>query len=374
MSSWTRSRYTGQAEFDDERRAIFEKSWMCVGHSSALPKTGSFLRAEVGGESVLIVRGKNGNLRAMLNLCRHRGALLCVDERGELGKSIRCEYHGWTYDLDGRLVGAPYINDLPRELKEDRDLYSAAVDIWNGFVWVNLDVHAAPLTDQLDPLVHARFEGVDVLSRYSLADLQVVHTISYDVGANWKMVYENFCECYHCPSMHPELCATVPQFRSGYGTVGGPVAEGAHLADGATGFSLSGQSTAAPLPGLPDDEDPMFYGLLLWPSVSLNLTSDHALCMRIEPRSPGRTRVVADWLYHPDAIADPAFDPTDAVKLFDITNRQDWEAIERVQLGAKSARFEQVYSPHEHLVGSFHQWVDDALHRTATASSEGSAK
>jgi Rieske 2Fe-2S family protein len=228
---------------------------------------------------------------------------------------------------------------------------------------VNLDPQAKSLESQMAPLLGARFGGEDIVSKYGLEDLTVAHTVVYDVAANWKLIFENFCECYHCPTMHPELCAVVPQFRTGYGTVSGPAGQGAELAANVGGFSLSGRSAADPLPGLEAVDERMFYGVLLWPSVSLNFTPDHALCMRMEPIAPDRTRVIAEWLFHPEAVAQPGFDPADAVNLFDVTNRQDFDVIELVQRGTRSSRFEQVYSPHEHLIGQFHDWVDSVMAR-----------
>ncbi|WP_405540353.1 aromatic ring-hydroxylating dioxygenase subunit alpha [Streptomyces sp. NBC_00075] len=365
VSQWPSPHYRSFEVFQLEQTRIFKSTWICVARAARLPGPGNFLNVDVAGESVLLVRKQDGEVRALLNLCRHRGSLLCAEEAGDFGRSIRCPYHGWTYDLDGRLVAAPYIDELPPGAREGRDLYTASVEEWLGYIWVNLDPDATPLETQMEPLLEARFGGDDILSKYAADDLVVEHTVVYDVAANWKLIFENFCECYHCPTMHPELCAAVPQFRTGYGTVSGPTGQGAELAPGRAGFSLSGHATADPLPGLDPVDERMFYGVLLWPSVSLNFAPDHALCMRMEPLAPDHTRVVAEWLFHPDAVAKPDFDPADAVTLFDVTNRQDFEVIELVQRGTRSSRFEQAYSPHEHLIGQFHDWVDSAMARTA---------
>lgn len=361
VSHWPGATYRSSEVFDIERERIFRSTWLCVSRSARLPGPGSFINVEIAGENVLLVRNRDNEVRALLNLCRHRGSLLCAEQEGNLGRSIRCPYHSWTYSLDGQLLSAPYIAELSPEDRVDRDLYTASATEWLGYIWVNLDPRAKPLAGQMDPLLEARFGGEDVLAKYDVASLEVARTIVYDVVANWKLVFENFCECYHCPTMHPELCAAVPQFRTGYGTVSGPAGLGAELAADVSGFSLTGAATADPLPGLDTADERMFYGVLLWPSVSLNFMPDHALCMRIEPLAADRTRVVAEWLFHPDAMARPDFDPADAVELFDVTNRQDFEVIELVQQGTRSRRFEQVYSPHEHLIGQFHDWVDDAL-------------
>ncbi|MFJ1782132.1 aromatic ring-hydroxylating dioxygenase subunit alpha [Streptomyces anulatus] len=361
VSQWPGAYYHSPEIFKVEQDRIFGSTWQCAVRSAHLPKPGSFVRIEVAGESVLLVRNKLHEVKAFLNLCRHRGSLLCTEESGNLGRSIRCPYHSWTYSLDGRIVAAPYIDEMSPSVRENRNLFTASTSEWLGYIWVNMDPHAKPLKSQMDPLLETRFGSEDVISKYALEDLVVAHTVVYEVAANWKLISENFCECYHCPTMHPEICAIVPQFRTGYGTVSGPTGQGAELALGADGFSLSGQKSADPLPGLDVADQRMFYGVLLWPSVSLNFAPDHSLCMRIEPLAPDRTRVVAEWLFHPDAVAKPDFDPTDAVSLFDVTNRQDFDITELVQRGTHSKQFGQVYSPYEHLIGQFHDWVDNAM-------------
>ncbi|WP_432145633.1 aromatic ring-hydroxylating oxygenase subunit alpha [Streptomyces sp. bgisy084] len=362
MPLWTSDRYTSQEAFDLESQRIFGRSWMCVAHSSDIPNAGSFIRVELGGESVLLVRNRSGALAGMLNICRHRGAQLCLEDQGDFGKSIRCSYHGWTYGLDGRLVGVPWRDKLPPGTG-DRHLHSVSVTEWLGYVWVNLDEKASPLSEQVDPLIRDRFGETNPIAHYETERLKVTHKITYDVRANWKILWENFDECYHCPTMHPELCAAVPQFRGGYGTVTGPQGLGAPLADEATGFSMSGRPVAPTLPKVPAEDERTFYGILLWPNVSIVFVPDHVFCMRLEPQGPDRTRVVGEWLFHPDVADDPMFSPEDAVKVLDVTNREDFDACERVQLGAHSRSFDdsQVYSPFEHRIDEFRSWVDANL-------------
>jgi Rieske 2Fe-2S family protein len=365
---WSSTRYTSKDDFELECRRIFEREWMCVAHSSELRDPGSFIRVEIGGESALVVRNRDGELRGLLNLCQHRGARLCLDDRGKLGRSIQCMYHGWTYDLNGRLVGVPFRDQFPPGATENRHLPTVAVGEWLGYIWVNLSGDAPPLADHLEPEIKARFgENFNPIPNYGTEDLQIVHSVTYDVQANWKLIWENFHECYHCPTMHRELCAAIPEFRDGYGTVTGPEALaqglGAQLADNAAGFSMSGRAVAPTLPGVPEEDKRTFYGCYLWPAVRVDFIPDHVYFMRFEPLGPDHTRLVADWLFHPDAVARPGFDPEDAIKVFDITNQQDFEACERMQLGAKSRFYDdaQVFAPHEYLIEGLRRRVDEAL-------------
>lgn len=363
MISWPAEYYTDRAHFERERSRIFEDSWICVARSSLLASPGDFVRVEVGRESVLLVRNRGGGVRALINVCRHRGAQLCTDESGSLGTSVRCPYHGWTFDLDGRLTSAPFLRELPPEARE-KHLYRASVEEWLGYLWVNLRPDAAPLHEQLEPMLAHRFGDVDVPGRYGCERLEVAKRNVYEVGANWKILFENFCECYHCPTMHPEICHILPSWRTGYGTVSGPEGPnlaGSPLAEGATGFSLSGRAAADPLPGVPEEDRRTFHGLLLWPNVHLMFLPDHVMCMRFEPLAADRTRVITEWLFAPEAIADPAFSPEDAAALVDVTAREDYEACERVQRAASSAYFEEFHTPYESLIQDFRLWVRNRL-------------
>ncbi|MCX4970452.1 aromatic ring-hydroxylating dioxygenase subunit alpha [Streptomyces sp. NBC_00654] len=361
--NWPPAYYTSEEHFTLEQERIFERSWQCVARSSEIAEVGSFVRVNVGRESVLLVRKAAGEIRALINLCRHRGAQLCLEDKGNFGGSIRCPYHGWTFSLDGHLTAAPFMRDLPPETKE-RHLFTAGVTEWLGYVWVNLDPDAAPLTDQVGPLIRERFGDDDVPGNYGCDELRVAKEVVYEVPANWKILYENFCECYHCSTMHPEICQILPSWRTGYGTVSGPEGprkRGSALAEGATGFSLSGKAAAARLPGVPEGDARTFHGILLWPNVHLMFIPDHVMCMRFEPVGPDRTKVVTQWLFHPEAMDDPDFSPEDAAALVDVTAREDFEACVRVQRAAGSQYFEEFHTPHESLIITFREWVLEQL-------------
>ncbi|WP_232668791.1 aromatic ring-hydroxylating oxygenase subunit alpha [Pseudonocardia sp. TRM90224] len=353
--------YTDPAVFEAEKRRIFERSWVCVCRADAVERPGRFVRVEVGDESVLVVRGRDGVVRAFRNHCRHRGARLCAEESGELGKSIRCRYHAWTYGLDGHLIAAPNMREMPDLVKADHGLHRVAVEQWLGHVWVDLAADSEPLAAQVEPQVLARLGTLAALDRYGIDRLGVAATVVYEVESNWKAIVENFMECYHCATIHPELTAALPQFASGYGTVSGGVGAGAVFAEHVDGFSLSGAASGRRLPGLLPADDRVFHGIVLRPNVFLILVPDHVAFFRLVPTSAGHTRVVVDWLFDRDAMAAADFDPGDAVAILDITNRQDFEACERCQLGMRSSAFEGVLVPAEHVIGAFHDYYRDAM-------------
>ncbi len=347
--------------FRAEQAAVFAPSWLCVARCDAVADAGDVVTVEVSGESVLLVRGRDGRLRAFRNLCRHRGARLCLAGSANVGPAIGCPYHGWTYALDGVLIGAPNMPEMPDLVKADYGLHPVRLTEWLGYAWVTLDPDAGELAEQVDPQLVERFGTVETLKRYGVQALAPVHTITYRVASNWKAVIENFMECYHCGTLHPELTAALPQFATGWGTVSGGVGSGAALARGLGGFSLSGKATGARLPGLLDEDDRLFFGVILRPSVFLILVPDHVAVFRLIPQDAGHTTVVVDWLFDPAAAVEPGFDPSDAIELLDRTNRQDWDACERCQLGMTSSAYAAVLVPAEHVILEFHDWVRGRL-------------
>lgn len=346
-----------------ETERIFARRWMCFGRAEEVEHPGAGYAADVAGESVLAVRDRSGRLHGFANVCRHRGSRLCDDGPNGPMRTIRCPYHGWTYGLDGRLLGVPNQRDAPGLVKQQHSLTRVAVDTWGGYLWACLEPDTAPLHSQLDPQVTDRLGSLDALAAYELDRLAVARTIVYDVAANWKSLIENFTECYHCPTIHPQLTATIPEFASGYGSISGGRWHGARLAEGVDGFSLSGTAGGPPLPGLADGERRRFYGVILLPNVFLVLVPDHVAFMRLEALAPDRTRVTCDWLF-PDSLATAeCFDPSDQVGLLDVTNRQDFAACESCQRNATS-RVQHaggVLLPSEHLIVDFYHWLTEAL-------------
>jgi Rieske 2Fe-2S family protein len=332
--------------------------WVCVGRADAIAEPGQYLLADVGRESVLVIRGRDGMPRAFLNVCRHRGARLCVAERGQVAGAVQCRYHAWSYGLDGRLLGAP---NIAKEESLDRDAFGllpVRLEVWEGLLWVNLDDDAAPLADQLEPTIAKRFGSLETLARYRIGDLKVGRTIDYEIGANWKLVVENFMECYHCAPVHPELVRLLPEFRNGT-SYQGFVGSGTSFAGDVEAFTLSGRGDRPRLPGLLPSDDRLYYGFVLWPNVFVNLLPDHVILHTLHPVAPDRSRVTCDWLFDAAEVARPDFDPADTVDIFDLVNRQDWEVCELTQLGMRSKAFDKggVYVTNEGHITAFRDLV-----------------
>jgi Rieske 2Fe-2S family protein len=317
-----------------EKEAIFCREWLAAGLVSELPEAGALRVVELSGESVLVTRTREGVLHAHYNVCRHRGARLCPapetaaqPARPTPALAIRCGYHAWTYGLDGRLKSAPHLGELPRD---GFSLHAVGIETWGGFFFLHLTPSEArgTLREQLGA-------APSRLARYPLDSLAPARRIAYEVAANWKVIAENYNECYHCAPVHPELCEVVPAFKRN-GGANLAWEEGIPHRDGAFTFTRSGTTDRRPFPGLSDEEKVRHKGELVYPNLFLSLSPDHVAAFRLDPLGPERTRIVCDFLFHPDELAQAGFDPEDAVEFWDLINRQDWAICEEVQRGMRS--------------------------------------
>jgi Rieske 2Fe-2S family protein len=346
--------YHDPAIFALELERIFRRLWVCVGRASVLPHPGDYALAEVGGESVLIVRDRARRLGAFLNVCRHRGARLCPEPRGQLGAGIQCRYHAWTYALDGRLLGAPNMRQDPAFDPARYGLVPVALEVWEDLIWVCLHSNPHSLAAQLG-MLHQRF------SHYRIGALAVGATAEYDVRANWKLLVENFGECYHCAVAHPELSAQVPSFKAGIVT--GQEGGGATFGPGVQSLTTTGRTRRPPLPGLRPEDLRTYYGDVLRLNVFLNLHPDYVVIHRLQPLGADRTRIICEWLFDADVVAAPDFDAADAVEFWDLVNRQDWELCELTQQGATSIAFRDggIYAPPERHLRRFDDFILELL-------------
>jgi Rieske 2Fe-2S family protein len=288
-------------------------------------------------------------LRAYYNVCRHRGTRLCRDPLapaspearapltgGIAAGRITCPYHQWTYDLDGRLIGAPHLAGEPDFDKGLFSLYPVAVDSWGGFIFLNLTPsRAVPLRPQLGAIAERTV-------RYPLAQLRIGHTIRYRVAANWKVLCENYNECYHCAGVHPELCAVVPAFRE-RGGANLDWERGIPHRPGAYTFTASGTTRRRAFPGLNDDERVRHKGELVYPNLFVSLACDHVAAFILEPQSATHTDITCHFLFEPHEIGKSDFDPSDASEFWDLVNRQDWAICEAVQQGIGARVHEHGY-------------------------------
>ncbi len=349
--------YTDPEIFAREQAAVFESMWFCAVRSSDLATPGTFRTVQVGRESVLVVRGRDGQLRSFLNICRHRGAMLCTEPAGEVKRNLQCPYHAWTYGLDGRLVAAPNLVTMPDVDRVERGLVTVHLREWLGYAWVCLaDEPPSFEGDVLEAAVE-RLGDLAAIEAYQVEDLEVGRRISYDVKANWKLIIENFMECYHCATIHPELTEVLPEFAGGYAAQY-YVGHGAEFADDVRGFTIDGSAGFDRLPGVAENQDRRYYAITVKPTVFINLVPDHVIVHRMFPVSASRTLVECDWLYAKGVVGSDR-DVSHSVELFHRVNAQDFEACERTQPAMSSRAYVDggVLVPAEHHIGDFHDWL-----------------
>ncbi|SDJ85999.1 aromatic ring-hydroxylating oxygenase subunit alpha [Streptomyces indicus] len=351
------SAYTDPQVFLREQERIFESRWICAVRAADLPKPGAYRTVQIGRESVLVTRNRHGGLRAFLNVCRHRGARLCTAESGEVRRNLQCPYHAWTYDLDGRLVAAPNLSKMPDVGRAAYGLRAVALREWLGYAWVCLADAPPSFEETVIGAATERLGDPAAIERYDVAELALGRRITYDVRANWKLIVENFMECYHCATIHPELTEVLPEFADGLAAQYF-VGHGALFGEEVKGFTVDGSAGFARLPKVAEAQDRRYYAVTVRPSVFVNLVPDHVILHRMYPLAVDRTVVECDWLYAPEVVASGA-DVSASVELFHRVNAQDFEACERTQpaMSSKAYRDGGVLVPSEHHIGGFHTWV-----------------
>jgi Rieske 2Fe-2S family protein len=351
-----RASYVDPAAWDHERERVLLREWTCVGRRAdlGLGEARRLAVVDVLGESVLLTSDEERTLHAAYNVCRHRGSQIVPVPPGsppacaEVG-ALRCPYHSWTYGLDGRLLRAPHTGD--GDVDPDAfGLHPVGVEEWAGFVFVHLTPADA------EPLADSVARATRTLANYALGDLVTGLRFDYEVAANWKVVAENYNECYHCGPVHPELSRLVPAFGSGGSGLDWD--DGVPHREGAWTFTLSGTTDRAPLPGLDEAERTRHKGELVYPNLLLSCSADHVAAYVVRPRSVDRTSIECLLLFAADAVADPAFDPSDAGDLWDLVNRQDWAICESVQRGMSSRAYTHGwYAPMEDDSADIRRWL-----------------
>jgi len=340
-----REHYTSEAILAEERERVFARGWNCVGRASRLAQPGDYLVREIAGESIIVVRDRGGSLNAFFNVCRHRGTRICREESGRFHETIQCPYHAWTYGIDGRLVGTPHMQEVEDFHKEDYPLHRASIAQWEGFVFVNLARDPEPFEVAWAPMLGR-------LARWNLEALAIGHRVTYDVQANWKLVFQNYSECLHCPTIHPKLATVLPYQSGANDLVEGPFLGGyMEIKAPNESATMSGRACGRIVGGeLPADDRRRAYYYSLMPNLLLSLHPDYVNYYMLHPVALDRTIVESEWLFHPETLADAQNNIRDGIEFWDLTNRQDWDIVAQSQLGIGSRRYVPgPYSPRESI-------------------------
>jgi Rieske 2Fe-2S family protein len=363
--------YVDPQYFNRELQRLFARMWVCVGRVEQVERPGQFFVRELLGESLIITRSATtssdgpalslskgaSHVNAFYNVCRHRGTRLCTAADGAFSGSIQCPYHSWTYDLDGHLIGAPHMDEVPHFRTEDYPLHRVHTDTWDGHIFLNLDDNPAPLSTQLGDLPE-KFRS------WHMQDLRLGKRIVYDVKANWKLIIQNYNECLHCPNLHPSL-NKLSHYLSGENEPLRPTYMGGRmdLRPGVETLSVDGSCPRALLPGLSAEDRRRVYYYAIFPNMLLSLHPDYMMVHTLWPLAPDRTINICEWHFQPSEVARNGFDPSDAVDFWDMTNRQDWHVCELSQAGIGSRAYTPgPYSNREDLLYAFDRMIVE-LHR-----------
>ncbi len=342
--------YTDPELFRDELERFYCQNWICAGRAHQVPAPGDYFLRDVAGESIIVTRDAGNSVRAFFNVCRHRGTRICAGTEGHFPGRIQCGYHGWTYGLDGSLMGAPHAHD--NLCREDYSLNAVHADLWDGHIFINLSSTPASLASQLEDLPQ-KFQ------RWQMAGLRTHRRIEYQVKSNWKLIMLNYSECLHCPILHPTLSA-ITHYLSGEndpphsGYIGGSM----EFQGGAKTMSRDGKLRRDYLPGLNADEHDRVYYYAIFPNLLLSLHPDYMMTHTLWPRAVDLTDVICEWHFHPDEMAKPQFEANDAIEFWDTTNREDWAISELSQAGIQSRAYKPgPYSHCESLLHAFDRMV-----------------
>ncbi len=315
-----------------ERRYVFS-GWRCIGRTEQLLAEGAIAAVSVGVSGILVTRDGDGNVRAFENACRHRGHELLPCGTHASPRSIVCPYHAWTYDFDGSLRGAPGFKRYVGFDKSEFGLLGVRLQEWHGWLFVDPSGAAPDFEDHVGDLEA-------IVAPYDAGSLRTAVTHEYDVAANWKVIVENYQECYHCSMIHPELCrVSPPDSGENLDRHGNWVGGWMDLRADADTMSLDGRSTGVVMARLDEHEQRTVMYVAVLPNLLISLHPDYVMSHLLAPVDAGTTRVTCTWAFPPAAVEREGFDPSYAVDFWDLTNRQDWAACESVQRGMAAPHF-----------------------------------
>ena len=326
-----RGSYHDDAVLAWEREHFFG-GWQCVGRSGDVAPGGMHAQS-VGEYGVLLTRDQEGVLHGFENACRHRGHELLPCGSSQEARAIVCPYHAWSYRLDGSLIGAPGHHDVELD-KSTLGLKAVEVREWHGWIFLDRTGRGGMFQEHIGELE-------DVVARYGAADLVTPVSHEYDVAANWKVIIENYQECYHCAMIHPELCRVSPPESGDNVELDGDWVGGwMELRESAQTMSLDGRSGGTAIARLDEHEKRTVMYVAVLPNLLISLHPDYVMTHLLTPLAPDRTRIRCSWAFPAEVANAEGFDPVYAVDFWDLTNRQDWAACESVQRGMNAPHFE----------------------------------
>ena len=357
--------YYDSARYEQELEKIWYQNWLYLCRAEVLNQPKTFHTFTIGNQNIIVLRDENGEIQAFHNTCRHRGSILCTQASGTLKtRSLVCPYHQWSYSLQGELKGVPFIGSPDKLGQGNILLYAVGVREWGGCIFVNLAGETAvPFADSFDP-------HINTLDNWPLADIAVGYTSEVDLHCNWKIFWENFQECYHCPGIHPELCDMVPLYKQAVSgraaarelaALGNEAVETPKigLREGAATWSMDGEIHGQAFHNLTEEEKRIGYKYLVGlPNWFMAAHPDYIRLVSLFPTGPETMRLKSEWLFPEATLSHPDFDMMNVVDFGKLVLEQDGAVCELNQRGLQAWPHQQgILMPQEEDVYAFLQWV-----------------
>lgn len=378
---WTLAQafYNDPDIFARDMERVFQRHWLFVGHVSRVRTPGDYFLFTIANESIIVIRGKDGEVHALFNVCRHRGSRVCLRSEGN-ARSLVCPYHAWTYAMDGKVLSAPA---MPEGFDaKEFSLHPCHVRVVEGLIFICM----AEKPPKIDEAVR---DWERFLTPHGIPGAKIAKSMIWQVDANWKLVVENFGECYHCGPAHPEYCSVMAHAlpdthklkkhvdayqklttaweakAKAAGNLTGRTAETADslhvcvripIKEGFLTQSADGKPVA-PLMGRFREYDGGYTGGRIYPSNYFVACNDHVVIPRFTPLGPQRTEVEMIWLVREDAVEGRDYDVAKLTWLWDVTTQQDKKIVDDNQAGVNSLAYRPgPYSNTERGLTRFTMW------------------
>jgi len=349
--------YTDPEILKLEYKKIFHQRWICIGHISEFKIKGNYKVVNLDKESFILYRDDLENIQSFYNVCRHRGTRICNNKSGNFSKSIQCGYHGWTYNLQGDLTGAPNMEDVEEFKKSNFSLHKVPVAKWEGFLFINIS--ESPSNFNLEfSTIKSRF------SEWDIPNLVQIDFKSYNVNCNWKLIVQNYSECYHCPIIHPKLADITPYTGGRNDLTDGPYL-GGYMEMKEKTISESGHLCGPPIGNLSQKNQNRVYYYAIFPNMLLSLHPDYVMVHTVWPEDMNKCRIDCSWYFAQEVKNSIKYHAENAIDFWDKTNKEDWNICEKSQLGIQSKKYRPgPYSGQESLLAAYDEYYLSVLNET----------
>ena len=342
--------------FSLETDKIFYKKWLCCGRSEELNNCGDYKIVRVGNESIIIARDNNNSLQAFYNICRHRGTQLCSTTKGSFTNKIKCPYHGWSYNLQGNLRGAPNMDKVTEFNRNDYSLHTISIIDWEGFIFINLSENSKNFISENKSILL-------FFNDWELNKLKIIKNKKYLIDCNWKLIIQNYSECYHCPIIHPELAKVTPYTGGKNNFIKGKFL-GGYMELNADSVTHDGKYSGPIIGKLKKENLQRVYYYSFFPNLLISLHPDYVMIHIINPINCSRSQVDCYWLFSKEVIENKKYNPNSAIKFWDKINKEDWKVCEQSQIGIKSRKYKPgPYSAQESLLAAYDEYYLDIINQ-----------